>query len=1290
MNKLLRRNLCLAPLALAAILSAVPASAAETFVRPANAPTDVRPDRHNIAVTALSEDCESVRMALGAAWDAAQAARSFAWYLRPWSDQDSTGEAKALIERGAAEFEYMRSIDGGMQSVRLARDSGGEYPIERDVAFWRNELALAAERVLAYADHATALKTRLASGLREQAVARGIAPTRINERPWPNPLREAWRQAGAMTGIMIPIEPDPDSFAQWWLETLSLDPAYMATKFGQAGNAFITPEVPVGAWGFNATGADGFDWTALNRYVRTLNDRGVKLLLELPTLQRMLTAEEQQAQEDGWLRNGTWTWGRYAPPVPEGSDLARVCLHSQADAGATQPWGGVQLLDAEVAAAYGRYLRAMAENLEREGLYDTIAAIHLERGDNAELSEEVDYSPATQRLWRQFMESRYGAIAKLNEAAATDYASFENLPIPARGLEPAAADDWNAFKETKDFRRDANAWGKYLSRKYGAKNKIREALGSDFTEGYGWRLPFDYPPILKIDYLHFRRQWVRDYMAVKQRLVNAAFSDKLAILERRQFGDHDMIAQRSEKIWGGFIANDIAQWSGTGPENELQPFMIRSVGPVGFGSRPSDSIESLFRDYLWINFRDPGNLARYFYDWVAHGYMDHQLAWHSITNHWLTNELIYKLGPTVANTAPAPQRIGMLLPRATFDLNTGSIYYEYLGWDWLLHAAKLPYTRIDEHFVRDGGLNAIDLDILILPDVRAMDTAVAAAITQWVQRGGTLIASPLPGSQDIYGRERAVRNANWLADVLGARPGGTVSEAIADKPLTVTIPRGHFSGKWATETDRTPQFQVLEPNDAEVLERYEGGKPAATMNRFGKGRAVAFGYPVGTEAVACEQTSIAFQRTYVLFAREPQLVARVQWLREFIVDRLGHKPDYGVDFAEVARWGPELRESWNPSLAIPKGMSNTTGDYFFVTTVGDPRGGEHEMKVEHEQPDIAIRFFPRRREGTRTTWLGISTRDVHYMTGRAAMHMYLSEHRYHCRINNPSVQAIWDVASDVPVGFTRDDLGVAFDVQLPSGHIMMLAISEAKSVELFRHDEFPGRTTAEVIERARQLAGGTRPQPVAILTPGDLGPWFEELGRPVEQVEKVNENLHPGARREVGKKEIVRISYGEAGNRAAAEKLAGFLARRYGIDAQILEQAASITDYDQPGSRYKTTGWHDVLVLIGNEWTNNDMALHESMWPWGYGGTERSYGPHVPFTACYNWPGPGRAVVSLSRGHALLDEAGRQVSYRFKHEHRIRPVKPDYPKLRRKLFIAADGDDALRAVDAIIDLAGGN
>ena len=140
-----------------------------------------------------------------------------------------------------------------------------------------------------------------------------------------------------------------------------------------------------------------------------------------------------------------------------------------------------------------------------------------------------------------------------------------------------------------------------------------------------------------------------------------------------------------------------------------------------------------------------------------------------------------------------------------------------------------------------------------------------------------------------------------------------------------------------------------------------------------------------------------------------------------------------------------------------------------------------------------------------------------------------------------------------------------------------------------------------------------------------------------------------------------------------SEKLATFLRDRFGVEATAVEQLVK-----HPGKLDASIGreYEAAEVLIGDEWTNNDLAMHGAYWG-------IAYGAHMPFTATYAWPGSGRAVVSLSRRYALIDKDGRH-PFAWGDGYALRPVERRFPLVRRKLHIAANGPDAERAVDAIL------
>jgi hypothetical protein len=283
--------------------------------------TDVLDEYHNRAVTALAEDCESVRLAVAAAWDDALDARAMSGYLRPWNKDDSQAAAEGIIHRGARLYELLKCVDDGIQSVRLVRDTRDrqdEPQLLSDLKCWRNELSLAAAEVAAYAAEAQSLKNRLAGQLQSESRRRGIMASQAPGMPWPDPQREAWRRAGPATGVRLPLDPFSGSHPEWWNRHLSLAPGYLVGKLHAAGDLFFTDETPIGAWGHNCLGKGRYDWTKFDQILSLVRDRGGKFLLELPTLLELRDKEQIAQMRADTLRrsSGVMATLGYAPSLP--------------------------------------------------------------------------------------------------------------------------------------------------------------------------------------------------------------------------------------------------------------------------------------------------------------------------------------------------------------------------------------------------------------------------------------------------------------------------------------------------------------------------------------------------------------------------------------------------------------------------------------------------------------------------------------------------------------------------------------------------------------------------------------------------------------------------------------------------------------------------------------------------------------------------------------------------------------------------------------------------------------
>ncbi len=138
------------------------------------------------------------------------------------------------------------------------------------------------------------------------------------------------------------------------------------------------------------------------------------------------------------------------------------------------------------------------------------------------------------------------------------------------------------------------------------------------------------------------------------------------------------------------------------------------------------------------------------------------------------------------------------------------------GWVKMLRDAGLQFDFIAYGDVEKGGLIAKGYRTFILPMSVALSDQEAAAIREFVQHGGTVIADALPGVMDEH---CTFREARALADVFGIAPSKSNREAVVA-----------MNGE--------PNVKLA---NAKAL-RTEAEQPQLIENRFGQGRAYLLNY----------------------------------------------------------------------------------------------------------------------------------------------------------------------------------------------------------------------------------------------------------------------------------------------------------------------------------------------------------------------------------------------------------------------------------------------------------------
>lgn len=129
--------------------------------------------------------------------------------------------------------------------------------------------------------------------------------------------------------------------------------------------------------------------------------------------------------------------------------------------------------------------------------------------------------------------------------------------------------------------------------------------------------------------------------------------------------------------------------------------------------------------------------------------------------------------------------------------------------------------------------------LLVVPGMYLLDKASTDAIRKFVDNGGTAIMTAVSAKVDGNNQWHATPLPGGLTDVFGLRTnefynGGTLVTRIGDEEVKGS--NGHY--------------EVLEPSTAETLARFsnvDGTPPSITVNRYGKGRAIYVATPAQRE-----------------------------------------------------------------------------------------------------------------------------------------------------------------------------------------------------------------------------------------------------------------------------------------------------------------------------------------------------------------------------------------------------------------------------------------------------------
>ncbi|MCF7855073.1 MAG: beta-galactosidase [Candidatus Pacebacteria bacterium] len=232
----------------------------------------------------------------------------------------------------------------------------------------------------------------------------------------------------------------------------------------------------------------------------------------------------------------------------------------------------------------------------------------------------------------------------------------------------------------------------------------------------------------------------------------------------------------------------------------------------------------------------------------------------------------------------------------------------YSRWLYALEALGHQARLIQEDELIDGGLAGADM--LVLSGVAALEDAHAAAIQEWVEKGGLVVADHVPGVLDKYGAERA---KGALDDLFGVLERSDSSE----KEENVRIQWGEIEAPVAAgDVSRAENAMgKLVPN----------GLPAVFYRSVGKGQSLCLNAAIGGKEMKPADTLrlVAEVLKHLDIAPPLSITTDQPHTAGLQVIRYRRKPLdlialHRQPFPNESRGGEEWDARWNVSVPLPE------------------------------------------------------------------------------------------------------------------------------------------------------------------------------------------------------------------------------------------------------------------------------------------------------------------------------------------------------------------------------------
>lgn len=400
----------------------------------------------------------------------------------------------------------------------------------------------------------------------------------------------------------------------------------------------------------------------------------------------------------------------------------------------------------QIREEFGKRLRSVGMNMKTKPnfmFYDKLTwEPAFKAGDHEGTPLRAGYNPEAITAFRDFLRQKFGTIEKLNTAWRSKYASFDQIDPPR---DPALAPRTWATPlsyEFEVFRQNSYAdWLRFCVENLQAADPGRpvavEVTSLNLNAHQAVSSPYQILKHLPSAYVEdHQNNWSISYPTLKSLYSVARYTGKIPIeMEyiwtyprlQHPVSESDFRVTGELGLWRRIV------WG----RKALQPFGTYD----GWGYRHGMT-EERFAE-LGPTLGTPGTLLREAATSLAVGKARATEFWPILSKTEVTKPRIAVIVPStsVMNEYPTHSPNAALPTVAT----------ELSNYERVLTTAQMDFEFVPEEVLTSGEEKLSNFKVVILPYAPYFPAKLGDRLQAWVQQGGTLVSSGVPGVRDAYG-----------------------------------------------------------------------------------------------------------------------------------------------------------------------------------------------------------------------------------------------------------------------------------------------------------------------------------------------------------------------------------------------------------------------------------------------------------------------------------------------------------------------------------------------------------